>query len=267
MTQDDPHAPRTTRLSEVNQVEEVCSAPQKDGPHTEKRKRVDGGDSLVDELRARLPTGASPTSSSLARSDACQLDAPQAFAAAQTPVSDAPPPNKFSKQSRDKSTKSSLGTSRRIHLRNAHEVASLITESITEGSAYFRKNEKHQRSWRCDLERDKPESAKLSLLEAISRQCLYTERTSERNTISLFVEGWLLIALEGVRRDEHRKKLGTAGPKNDTARRTDTRKRKVGYAIAQLVKELSKQYGKRAYTVCTAIACKLQQRVADEEPG
>lgn len=161
----------------------------------------------------------------------------------------------MSEQSRDKPTEPSLRTSKRIRQRNVQEVASLITKCIVEGGAYFRQNEKHQRSWRCDLERDKPETAKLDLLQAISQQSLYTERTSERSTISLFVEGWLLIALEGVRRDERRKKLGTGEPKDGTARRTDTRKRKVGYAMAQLVKELSKHYGKRAYIVCTAIAC------------
>lgn len=142
-----------------------------------------------------------------------------------------------------------------MRLRNVQEVAKLIANCIIEGNAYFQQNEKQQRSWRCDLERDKPDNAKLDLLEAISRQSLYTERTSERSTISLFVEGWLLIALEGVRRDEHRKKLGIGGPKDGTARRTDTRKRKVGYAVAQLIRELSKHCGRRAYLICTVITC------------
>lgn len=123
--------------------------------------------------------------------------------------------------------------------RTAQEVAGLITHCIVEGSAYFRQDEKHQRSWRCDLVQDKPETAKLDLLEAISRQTLYTDRTVERSTISLFTEGWLLIALEGVRRDGRQKRLGTGRPKDGTARRNDTRKRKIGYAIAQLIKELS----------------------------
>lgn len=277
LTQEESHAQGAFELSaEPSQVQEVYTALQQEGQQGEKRKQIDADDPVDDELQARFPTSVSPTTSSLARSDACQLNIVQASAqlgapgqtpcvgsltvsdnlAAQAPVSEVPALRRSSKRSRDKSNESLSGTSKRVRLRNAQEVANLITHCIVAGGAYFQQHEKHQRSWRCDLERDKPETAKLDLLEAISRQSLYTERTAERSTISLFVEGWLLIALEGVRRDERRRKLGTGGPRGDAARRTDTRKRKVGYAIVQLIKELSKHYGRRAYNVCTAIACR-----------